>query len=143
MKTFNLPVRKIERHWFVADATRQTLGRFATKIACYLRGKHKPEYSPYMDVGDYIIVLNAKNILVSGNKSRDKIYYHHTGYVGGIKSINFSKLMNDHPTRAIEYAVKGMLPKNSLGRSMYRKLKVYPGEEHSHEAQCPVILKFD
>ena len=118
----------------------KTLGRLATEIARRLRGKHKPEYTPHMDVGDYIVVVNAEKIHASGNKMKDKIYYHHTGFPGGLKSISLGKLLQEAPERVIESAVKGMLPKGPLGREMYRKLKVYAGPEHAHAAQQPQPL---
>lgn len=132
--------QEVERQWCVIDAEGQILGRLATEIARRLRGKHKPEYTPHVDTGDYIVVINADKIAVTGKKMEDKIYHHHTGYIGNLKSISLGKLMDKHPERIIEKAVKGMLPKNPLGRAMYRKLKVYAGEEHPHAAQQPVTL---
>ena len=126
---------------FVIDASDKTLGRLATEIARRLRGKHKPEYTPHMDTGDYIVVINAKEVKVTGNKTTDKIYHHHTGFPGGLKSISFDKLIEKRPEMVIEKAVKGMLPRGSLGREMYRKLKVYPGAEHKHAAQQPKTLE--
>jgi large subunit ribosomal protein L13 len=126
--------------WFVVDASEKTLGRLATQIAHHLRGKHKAIYSPHVDMGDHIVVLNAEKIHVTGRKLSDKIYYHHTGYIGGIKSIALEKLLKEHPERVIEIAVKGMLPKNTLGRSMFRKLHVFAGAEHPHQAQQPKPL---
>jgi large subunit ribosomal protein L13 len=126
--------------WFVVDASDKTLGRLATQIAHHLRGKHKAIYSPHVDMGDHIVVLNAEKIHVTGRKLSDKIYYHHTGYIGGIKSIALEKLLKEHPERVIEIAVKGMLPKNTLGRSMFRKLHVFAGAEHPHQAQQPKPL---
>ncbi len=140
MKTFSATPETIKRDWFVVDASDKTLGRLATEIARRLRGKHKPEYTPHMDVGDYIVVVNAEKIHASGNKMRDKIYYHHTGFPGGLKSISLGKLLQEAPERVIESAVKGMLPKGPLGREMYRKLKVYAGPEHAHAAQQPQPL---
>ncbi|VAW84094.1 LSU ribosomal protein L13p (L13Ae) [hydrothermal vent metagenome] len=140
MKTFSATPETIKRDWFVVDASDKTLGRLATEIARRLRGKHKPEYTPHMDVGDYIVVVNAEKIHASGNKMRDKIYYHHTGFPGGLKSISLGKLLQEAPERVIEAAVKGMLPKGPLGREMYRKLKVYAGPEHTHAAQQPQPL---
>lgn len=134
MKTFSATPETIKRDWFVVDASDKTLGRLATEIARRLRGKHKPEYTPHMDVGDYIVVVNAEKIHASGNKMKDKIYYHHTGFPGGLKSISLGKLLQEAPERVIESAVKGMLPKGPLGREMYRKLKVYAGPEHAHAA---------
>lgn len=140
MKTFSATPADIRRDWYLVDATGKTLGRLASEIASRLRGKHKPEYTPHMDMGDYIVVINAKNIKVSGNKSKDKIYYTHSGYPGGIKATDFSEMLDKKPERIIENAVKGMLPKGPLGRSMFRKLRVYPGNEHDHSAQQPKTL---
>lgn len=141
MKTFSAKPSDITRKWLIVDAEGKTLGRIATEIARVLRGKHKPEYTPHMDLGDYVIVVNASKVRVTGNKVNDKIYYRHTGYPGGIRGQNFKKLVADHPDRVIELAVKGMLPKNSLGRAMYKKLKVYATESHPHEAQQPEMMK--
>ena len=127
--------------WFVVDASDKTLGRLATQIAHRLKGKHKAIYSPHVDMGDHIVVLNAEKIHVTGRKLTDKIYYHHTGYIGGIKSIALEKLLKEHPERVIEIAVKGMLPKNTLGRQMFRKLHVFAGSEHPHTAQQPKPLE--
>jgi large subunit ribosomal protein L13 len=127
--------------WFVVDASDKTLGRLATQIAHRLKGKHKAIYSPHVDMGDHIVVLNAEKIHVTGRKLTDKIYYHHTGYIGGIKSIALEKLLKEHPERVIEIAVKGMLPKTTLGRSMFRKLHVFAGAEHPHQAQQPQPLE--
>ena len=140
MKTFSAKSETVKRDWFVVDATDKTLGRLASEVARRLRGKHKPEYTPHVDTGDYIVVINAAAIRVSGNKAKQKTYYHHTGYPGGIKSITFDKLVDKAPERIIEKAVKGMLPKNPLGRAMYGKLKVYAGSDHPHQAQQPVQL---
>ena len=123
------------------DATDKTLGRLATELAHRLRGKHKPEFTPHMDTGDHMVVINAEKIKVTGNKMEDKMYYRHTGYIGNMKSINLGKLLDQHPERVIQNAVKGMLPKNPLGRAMYRKLHVYAGPEHPHEAQQPTQLE--
>jgi large subunit ribosomal protein L13 len=131
----------IRGDWFVVDASDKTLGRLATQIAHRLKGKHKAIYSPHVDMGDHIVVLNAEKIHVTGRKLTDKIYYHHTGYIGGIKSIALEKLLKEHPERAIEIAVKGMLPKNTLGRQMFRKLHVFAGSEHPHQAQQPQPLE--
>lgn len=141
MKTYSATPADIKRDWFVVDATGKTLGRLATEIARRLRGKHKAEYTPHMDTGDYIVVINAKDVQVSGNKRTDKIYYHHTGFPGGIKAITFEKLIAKKPEQVIEKAVKGMLPKGPLGRDMFRKLKVYPGAQHQHSAQQPQVLE--
>lgn len=140
MKTFSAKPSDIKRDWYVVDATGKTLGRLATEIAIRLRGKHKPEYTPHMDTGDYIVVINARDVRVTGNKENDKLYHHHSGYPGGIKSISLNKLRRSKPERIIETAVKGMLPKGPLGREMYRKLKVYAGAEHKHAAQQPIPL---
>jgi large subunit ribosomal protein L13 len=131
----------VRRDWYVVDANGKTLGRLATQLAMRLRGKHKAEYTPHVDTGDHIIVLNAEKIRVTGDKLRDKIYYWHTGAIGGIKSKSLEKLMAEHPERAIEFAVKGMLPKNPLGRQMYRKLHVFKGDKHPHTAQQPKPLE--
>lgn len=141
MKTFTAKPAEVKRDWYVVDASGKALGRLATEIASRLRGKHKAEYTPHVDTGDYIVVINAKDVRVSGNKSTDKIYYHHTGYPGGIKGISFEKQIAKRPEKVIETAVKGMLPKGPLGREMYRKLKVYAGAEHNHAAQQPQALE--
>lgn len=140
MKTFSAKPEQVKRDWYVVDASGKTLGRLAAEIARRLRGKHKPEYTPHVDTGDYIIVINAEKITVSGKKSTDKTYYHHTGYIGNMKSITFDKLQAKSPERILQLAVKGMLPKNPLGRAMLRKLKVYTGAEHNHTAQQPLVL---
>ena len=131
---------KVRRDWYVVDASGKTLGRLATQLAFRLRGKHKPQYTPHVDTGDHIIVLNADKIAVTGNKLEDKTYYWHTGAIGGIKSRTLEKMMAEHPERVIEIAVKGMLPKNPLGRAMFKKLHVYQGEKHPHAAQQPKPL---
>ena len=141
MKTFTAKPHTVKRDWYVVDAAGKTLGRLATEIASRLRGKHKPEYTPHVDTGDYIVVINAEQVRVTGSKITDKIYYSHSGFPGGIKSISFEKLIERAPERVIETAVKGMLPKNPLGREMYRKLKVYKGANHPHAAQQPQELK--
>jgi len=141
MKTFSAKPASVERDWFVVDADGKTLGRMATEIARRLRGKHKAEYTPHVDTGDYIVVINAEKVNVTGNKSTDKMYYRHTGYPGGIKEISFDKLQAIKPEMIIEKAVKGMLPRNPLGRAMFRKLKVYAGNEHNHAAQQPQTLE--
>ncbi len=141
MKTFVAKPAEVQHDWFVVDAEGKTLGRLATEIALRLRGKHKAEYTPHVDTGDYIIVVNAEKITVTGNKAKGKIYHHHTGFIGGIKSISFEKLIERAPKRVIEKAVKGMLPKGPLGRAMYRKLKVYAGSVHQHSAQQPQVLE--
>lgn len=140
MKTFSAKPETVKRDWFVVDATDKTLGRLSAEIAKRLRGKHKPEYTPHVDTGDYIVVVNAEKVRVTGRKAQDKVYYSHSGFPGGIKSITFDKLIDKAPERAIETAVKGMLPKNPLGRAMYSKLKVYAGSEHPHAAQQPQTL---
>lgn len=141
MRTYTATPSTIKRDWYVVDATDKVLGRLATEIAHRLRGKHKPEYTPHMDTGDYIVVVNAEKVRVTGNKTRDKLYYRHSGYPGGLKTVNFEKLQQQSPTTIIERAVKGMLPKGPLGRSMFRKLKVYAGGEHRHTAQQPITLE--
>lgn len=142
MKTYVARPSTIKREWFVVDAEGQTLGRIATEIASRLRGKHKPEYTPFMDTGDYVIVINAAKVKVTGNKFLDKKYYHNTGYPGGIKEASFQELIQRKPEVVIEHAVRGMLPKGPLGRAMFRKLRVYAGESHNHSAQQPQDLKF-
>ena len=140
MKTFSAKVGEINHDWFVVDAADKTLGRLASEIAHRLRGKHKPEYTPHVDTGDYIVVINAEKVRVTGAKTTDKMYHHHTGYPGGLKSISYEKLIAKAPERVIQGAVKGMLPRNPLGRAMFRKLKVYAGAEHPHAAQQPQAL---
>jgi len=139
MKTFNAKVEKIEREWFLIDAKNKILGRLATQVATILKGKHKVDYTPNIDTGDYIIIINAENISVTGNK-KEKVYYHHTGFIGGLKSTSFSQLIEKNPVKIIKQAVKGMLPKNSLGRKMCKKLKIYPKDNHPHNCQKPQIL---
>lgn len=141
MKTISMRAEDVQRSWYVIDANNQTLGRLATEVARRLRGKHKAEYTPHVDTGDYIVVVNADKVRVTGNKTTDKMYYRHSGYPGGIKSVNFQKLRETHPDRIIEKAVKGMMPRNPLGRAMLRKLKVYAGPEHPHSAQQPEPLE--
>lgn len=141
MKTFTATPATIKREWCVIDATDKTLGRLASEVARRLRGKHKPEFTPNMDTGDYMIVVNAEKVRVTGNKRADKMYYRHTGYIGNLKSVNLGKLLDTHPERVIQNAVKGMLPKNPLGRAMFRKLHVYAGPEHPHAAQQPTQLE--
>jgi large subunit ribosomal protein L13 len=147
MKTFSAKSEEVRRDWYLVDATGKTLGRLSTEIARRLRGKHKPEYTPHVDTGDYIVVVNADKIRVTGNKMKDKMYHRYTGYIGNLKSIPLEKLMSDAPERALQYAVKGMLPRNPLGRTrnplgrkMYSKLRVFAGPEHNHEAQQPIPL---
>jgi len=141
MKTYSAKAESVERDWFLIDADGKTLGRLATEIARRLRGKHKAVYTPHVDTGDYIVVINAEKVKVTGNKAKDKMYYNHSGYMGGLKQINFEDLIQKAPERVIETAVKGMLPKNPLGRAMFRKLKVYAGKEHKHTAQQPQVLE--
>lgn len=140
MKTYSAKPAEVQQDWFLVDATDKTLGRLATEVAARLRGKHKPEYTPHVDTGDYIVIVNAEKIRVTGKKATDKIYHHHTGYPGGLKSISFNKLIDKAPERVIQSAVKGMLPKNPLGRAMFGKLKVYAGGDHPHQAQQPQEL---
>ena len=141
MKTFTATPSTIKREWCVVDATDKTLGRLATELASRLRGKHKPEFTPNMDTGDHMVVINAEKIKVTGNKLEDKMYHHHTGYIGNLKSISLGKLLEQHPERVLQKAVKGMLPRNPLGRAMFRKLHVYAGPEHPHAAQQPTQLE--
>ncbi len=138
MKTYSTKASDIKRDWHVIDASGRTLGRLATEIAHLLKGKHKPMYVTHLDTGDYVVVVNAEKVRVTGNKTSQKIYWRHSGYPGGLKAITLEKLINTHPTRVIEYAVRGMLPKNPLGRAMFRKLKVYQGPTHPHHAQIGV-----
>mgnify|MGYP000344873504 CR=1 FL=1 len=140
MKTFSAKSETVTRDWFVVDAADKTLGRLAAEIAYRLRGKHKPEYTPHVDTGDYVVVVNAEKVRVTGKKATDKIYHHHTGYPGGLKSISFEKLIDKAPERVLQGAVRGMLPNNPLGRAMFGKLKVYAGAEHPHAAQQPQEL---
>mgnify|MGYP003688398879 FL=1 len=140
MKTYSAKPETVQRDWYIVDAADKTLGRLAAGIATRLRGKHKPEYPPHVDTGDYIVGVNVDKIRVTGNKAKGKIYHSHTGYPGGLKSISFEKLMEKAPERTIQNAVKGMLPKGPLGRAMFKKLKVYAGEEHPHTAQQPQDL---
>ena len=140
MKTYSANPASVRRDWYVVDAAGKTLGRLASEIARRLRGKHKVEYTPHVDTGDYIVVINAAKIRVTGSKTQDKMYHRYTGYIGNLKSINFESLLEKAPARVLELAVKGMLPKNPLGREMFRKLRVYPGAEHRHAAQQPKSL---
>lgn len=139
-RTISAKPHEVKRDWFVIDAEGKRLGRLATEVARRLRGKHKVEYTPHVDTGDFIVIVNADKVAVTGNKAQDKMYHRHTGYIGNLKSINFAKLQAKHPERIIETAVKGMLPKNPLGRQMFRKLRVYAGPEHPHTAQQPQTL---
>jgi len=135
MKTYSTKAKDVERKWHVIDASGKTLGRLCTQIASLLLGKHKPTYVPYLDTGDYVIVLNAARVRVTGKKTKQKAYYRHSGYPGGLKTEIYEDVMAAHPTRIIEHAVRGMLPHNRLGRAMFKKLKVYAGDEHPHQAQ--------
>ena len=140
MKTFMASPATIDRKWYVVDATNMTLGRLASEVAKVLRGKNKPIFTPFLDTGDYVIVINAAKVKVTGSKFTDKIYHSHSGYPGGIKSVPFSELIAKKPEMVIESAVRGMLPKGPLGRAMFRKLKVYAGATHNHAAQQPQVL---
>ena len=141
MKTFSANPDKVAREWYIVDASDKVLGRLAADIAHRLRGKHKPEYTPHVDTGDYIVVVNAEKVAVTGNKANAKKYYRHTGHPGGIKETSFREMIENHPTRVLETAVKGMMPRNKLGRAMFAKLKVFAGESHRHEAQQPKVLE--
>ena len=140
MKTYHTPVKEIERKWYVVDADGKVLGRLASEIATRLRGKHKPNYSPHMDVGDFIVVVNAEKVKLTGNKLEDKMYYHHSGYIGGLKEKTAKELLEKKPEELLKSAVKGMLTKNTLGRQQFSKLKVYAGSDHPHAAQQPEQL---
>jgi len=142
MKTYSAKTNEVDQAWLLVDAEGQTLGRMATEIAVRLRGKHKPEFTSHIDTGDFVVVVNAEKVQVTGNKAKDKIYHAHSGYPGGLKSISFEKLIVRAPERVIQNAVKGMLPKNALGRAMFKKLKVYAGSEHPHGAQQPQAVQF-
>ena len=135
MRTYSTKASDVERQWHVVDASGKTLGRLATHIARLLMGKHKPQYVPYLDTGDYVIVLNAARVRVTGNKAKQKVYYRHSQYPGGLKEVTFEKMLKTHPTRVVEYAAKGMLPHTRLGRAMFKKLKAYEGSSHPHKAQ--------
>jgi len=137
MNTYAVKAGDIERKWYVADAEGKPLGRFASQVARILTGKHKPTYSPHLDTGDHVIVVNASKVVVTGRKAEQKRYLRHSGYPGGLKSVSYAKLMSTRPEKVLEHAIKGMLPHNSLGRQMFRKLRVYAGPEHRHEAQNP------
>ena len=141
MPTFSAKPAEVDRSWYVVDADGKTLGRLSSEIARRLRGKHKPEYTPHVDTGDYIVVVNAEKVNVTGNKRKGKMYHRHSGFPGGLKSMTFDEMMERAPTRAIELAVKGMLPRGPLGRAMLRKLRVYAGPEHQHAAQMPQPLE--
>jgi large subunit ribosomal protein L13 len=140
MKTYSTRAKDIEREWWVINAADKTLGKVATEVANLLMGKHKPIYAPYIDTGDYVVVVNAAKVKVTGKKAEEKIYYRYSGYPGGLKSPSFKEVFSQNPSRVIELAVKGMLPHNRLGRAMFKKLKVYPGNEHPHQAQNPLPL---
>jgi large subunit ribosomal protein L13 len=141
MKTFSAKPQNVEHNWLLVDADGQTLGRMAAEIASRLRGKHKPEYTPHVDTGDFIVVVNAEKVRVTGNKTKNKMYHHHTGYPGGLKTFSFENLIERSPERVLKLAVKGMLPRTPLGRAMFKKLKVYAGNEHPHAAQQPQALQ--
>ncbi|NOR35161.1 MAG: 50S ribosomal protein L13 [Woeseiaceae bacterium] len=141
MKTFSAKPAEVRRDWFVVDATGKTLGRLSTEIARRLRGKHKPEYTPHVDTGDYIVVVNAEKVRVTGNKLKDKMYHHYTGYIGNLKSKSLEKMLEESPERVLQSAVKGMLPRGPLGRQMFSKLRVFKGPEHDHTAQQPIPLE--
>jgi large subunit ribosomal protein L13 len=142
VKTYAVKASEIQREWFVVDAAGKTLGRLATQIATILRGKHKPAFSRSMDTGDFVIVVNAEKVVVTGNKLQQKMYYRHSLYPGGLKETRLDMMLAKHPERVLEHAVRGMLPKNRLGRAMFKKLKVYAGETHPHQAQKPQSLEF-
>ena len=143
MKTFSAKSHEVTRDWYIVDATGKVLGRVATEIARRLRGKHKPEFTPHVDTGDYIVVVNAEKLRVTGNKAKDKLYHRHTTYPGGIRTTNFEKMQAKHPERVLTLAVKGMLPKGPLGYAMIKKMKIYPGESHPHSAQQPKPLQIE
>jgi large subunit ribosomal protein L13 len=142
MTTVSIKPAEVRRAWYLVDAEGKTLGRLASELARRLRGKHKPQYTPHVDTGDYLVVVNAEKVRVTGNKLKDKMYHHHTGYIGNLKSINLEKLLDKAPDRVITHAVKGMIPRNRLGRAMLKKLRVYAGPEHHHQAQQPQPLEF-
>ncbi|KNY27230.1 50S ribosomal protein L13 [Pseudobacteroides cellulosolvens] len=143
MKTFMAKPQEVERKWLIVDASGKPLGRLASEVAKLLRGKHKPTYTPHVDTGDHVIVLNAEKVVLTGKKLEQKMFRHYSGYPGGMKEIKYKHFMATRPERAVELAIKGMLPKNSLGRAMYRKLKVYKGTEHEHQAQKPEAIELD
>ena len=143
MKTFSAKSHEVKRDWYVVDATNKVLGRVAVEIARRLRGKHKPEFTPHVDTGDYIVVVNVDKLRVTGNKAKDKLYHRHTTYPGGLRTTNFEKLQAKHPERVLQFAVKGMLPKGPLGYAMIKKMKIYPGAEHPHSAQQPKPLQIE
>lgn len=139
MKTYMPKGNDADKKWYIIDAEGKVLGRLATEVAKILRGKHKPTYTPFMDMGDYVVIINADKVVLTGNKWNDKKYRYHTGYPGGLKEVAYKNLVVKHPAKLVELAVKGMLPKNSLGRAMYKKMKVYAGAEHEHQAQKPEV----
>jgi large subunit ribosomal protein L13 len=141
MRTYMPKAAEIQREWYVVDAAGKTLGRLATRIATILRGKHKPAYTPHLDMGDYIVVVNAEKVVLTGRKRQQKVYYRHSGYMGGLREISFEQMLTEFPERVIRLAVRGMLPHNSLGRQMLKKLKVYAGPDHPHQAQQPKSLE--
>jgi large subunit ribosomal protein L13 len=141
MKTYNAKKEDVVKSWYLIDAEGQVLGRLASEIAVRLRGKHKPIYTPYVDTGDFVIVVNAGRVTLTGKKMTDKVYYHHSLYPGGLKKTYADKMLKDNPEKVLLFAVRGMLPKNSLGRKMLKKLKIYTGNDHPHEAQCPQVIK--
>lgn len=143
MKTYHAKPGEVEREWLLVDATDMVLGRLASEVAQILKGKRKPQYTPHVDTGDFVVVINADKVRLTGNKAAQKVYYRHTGYIGGLKETSFERMMAKHPERVIEKAVKGMLPKNTLGRAMGKKLKVYAGAEHPHEAQKPRQIELE
>ena len=143
MKTFVTKPAEVSRKWYVVDASGKVLGRMASEVATILRGKHKPEFSPYMDAGDYVIIVNADKVVLTGNKIDQKLYRYHTGYPGGLKEVSYRNIMANKPEKAVELAIKGMLPKNTLGRAMYKKLFVYAGPDHKHSAQKPEVLELN
>lgn len=143
MKTYSAKPREVEAKWYIIDAEGQTLGRLASLIANILRGKHKPQYTPHIDTGDFVIVINSEKIVVTGKKETDKIYYHHTGFPGGLRSISYKDMMKKDPTEALKKAVRGMIPHNTLGEQQFKKLKVYAGSEHPHQAQQPIEYKLE
>lgn len=143
MKTYHAKPGEVEREWLLVDATDMVLGRLASEIATILKGKRKPQYTPHVDTGDFVVVINAEKVRLTGNKLNAKAHFHHSGYPGGLKETSIARVLEKHPERVIEHAVKGMLPKNTLGRAMGRKLKVYAGPEHKHEAQKPREIKLE
>ena len=143
MKTFVAKPKEVTRKWFVVDATGKPLGRLASEVAKILRGKHKPEYTPFVDTGDYVIILNAEKVILTGKKLEQKMYRHHSNWIGGMKEVKYRIFMEKKPEKAVEVAVKGMLPHNSLGRAMFKKLKVYKGNKHEHQAQNPENLELN